>query len=197
MPDSAVDQQIWLSVLRKLTAVALNLFKKEGLFGGEDFDPVLNGLGRSPQDFAADALTEFYSKRSTYPKARSEDQIFAVAFEIMRHDFLDAVTKNHAYTTTTPTSDKDWEQFVAPASDDPGRIFDAEDLARKCYKFADGHQDLKDVIDAAAYLAMNQREPLKRSDIADLLSVSVEEITKLTNRLRYNFHADDGTPMSE
>ncbi|MBK9215826.1 MAG: hypothetical protein IPM59_09545 [Chloracidobacterium sp.] len=197
MADSALNQQVWLNVLRKLTAVALNRFGQERLFGGKDWDPVLKGLGKSPADLAADALTEFYANRATYPKAKTEDQIFAVAFRIMSRDFVDAVSKNHAYTTTKATSDEDWQTFAAPPSDDPERVFDAEDLAKKFYRYVDGDQELKDVIDAAAYLATNQREPLKRSDIADLLSVSADEISKRNNRLNYKFHADDGRSHSD
>lgn len=197
MADSALNQQVWLNVLRKLTAVALNLFGKERLFGGPDWDPVLKGLGKSPSDLAADALAEFYANRAAYPKAKTEDQIFAVAFRIMTNDFVDAVSKNHAYTTTMAASDEDWQTFAAPPFDDPERVFDAEDLAKKFYRYVEGDQELKDVIDAAAYLATNQREPLKRSDIADLLSVSVDEISKRNNRLKYKFHADDGRSRSD
>lgn len=197
MADTALNQQVWLNVLRRLTAVALNLFGKERLFSGPDWDPVLKGLGKSPSDLAADALTEFYANRAAYPRAKTEGQIFAVAFRIMTRDFVDAVSKNHAYTTTKATSDEDWQTFAAPPYDDPERVFDAEDLAKKFYKYVDGDQELKDVIDAAAYLATNQMEPLKRSDIADLLSVSVDEISKRNNRLKYRFHADDGRSQSD
>lgn len=197
MADTALNQQVWLNVLRKLTAVALNLFGKERLFGGPEWDPVLKGLGKSPSDLAADALTQFYANRAAYPKAKTEDQIFAVAFRIMSRDFIDAVSKNHAYTTTNATSDEEWQTFAALTSDHPERGFDAEDLAKKFYRYVDGDQELKDVIDAAAYLATNQLEPLKRSDIAYLLSISVDEISKRNNRLKYRFHADDGCSRSD
>lgn len=191
MADSPQFQQAWLNNLRKLTVVALNLFRKEQLFGGPETDVVLKGLGKSPSDFASDALTEFYANKDSYPKAKSEEQMFAVTVTIMKRDFVDAVSKNHAYTTTKEASGEEFEKFAAPSRDHPERMFDAEDLAKKFYRYTDGDQGLKDVIDAAAYIASNQSEQLKRSDVADLLGISVDEVTKRNKRLNYRFHADD------
>ena len=191
MADSAQYQEALLNNLRKLTAVAFNLFRKQQLFGGTKSEPVLKGLGKSPQDFAADALTEFLATRDRYPKAKSEDEIFAIAVTILKRDFLDAVSRNHAYLRAKDGAEGEIENFSVPDGDHPSSQFDAEDLARKFYRFADGKQDLKDLIDAAAMLSTKQREILKRSDLADLLGISVEEVTRKNNRLNYRFHAED------
>lgn len=139
-------------------------------------------------DFASDAITEFYENRDKY-RVRSDDEAFAVMVTILKNDFKDA-RKSHAHKTV----ENDPEQHLATVSaqgSDPFSPIEAEELAKKFYPYAKGEQDLTDVIDAAAYLAVEQPEPVKRDDIANLLDITRDEVTNRNKRLKYNFHATD------
>jgi DNA-directed RNA polymerase specialized sigma24 family protein len=188
MADSPQSQPGWLANHAKLTAVAFNLFRQERLLGGAEVEPVMKGLGRSPLDFASDAMTEFYENRQKY-RVRSDDEAFAVMVTILKRDFIDAC-KSHAYRT----AENDPEEHLPTVSSrgsDPLSSIEADDLAKKFHPYAKGEQELTDVIDAAAYLAVEQTEPLKRDDIANLLGITRDELTKRNKRLKYNFHAND------
>lgn len=93
MGSSAGTDVDWNSLLKKLTAVALNLFRKEGLFAADA--SVMKGLGKSPSDFVHDAITEFYAHREKY-SAATEGEAFAVMVTILQNDFIDAY-RRHAY----------------------------------------------------------------------------------------------------
>jgi DNA-directed RNA polymerase specialized sigma24 family protein len=93
-PHPEID---WALLLKKVHAVALNLFRKQGLLAGDN--SVLKGLGLSPKDFAQAAMMEFFKQRDRYT-ATTEGQCFAIIVTILKRDFLDAVTKKHAYTKT-------------------------------------------------------------------------------------------------
>jgi hypothetical protein len=180
------SQQGWLANHAKLTAVAINLFRKHGLFGGIDVDPVMKGVGKSPMDFASDAMTKFYENRAKYHVC-SDDEAFAVMVTILQHSFIDAC-KSHAHKTAKDDPEDHLPTATARGSDAFSSI-EADDLAKKFYPWAKGDQELIDVIDAAAYLAVEQAEPFKRDDVANLLNITPEEVSKRNKRLKYNFHA--------
>lgn len=186
MADSRQSQQGWLANHAKLTAVAINLFRKQGLFGGIDAEPVLKGIGKSPMDFASDAMTKFYENRDKY-RVRSDDEAFAVMVTILQRGFIDAC-KNHAHKTAKDDPEEHLPTVTAGGGDSFSSL-DAADLARKFYPYAKGDQELIDVIDAAACLAVEQAEPLKRDDIAKLLNIKPKEVDKRNKRLNYNVHA--------
>lgn len=190
MADTAHTRTDWLALIGKLTAVAINLFRKEGLSSDRDSESVMKGLGKSPMDFAKAALIELFARKDRYPTT-TDDELFAVAVTILKRDFLDAV-KNHAYKTTRNVTPEVLQQVIAEDSTNPLTEIDAEELAKRFYRYTAGDQDLIDIIDAAAYLSVNQSEQFTRADIADLLSITPEEVTKRNNRLKRKFHADDG-----
>jgi hypothetical protein len=190
MPDSAQTQRFWISNLAKLTAVAINLFRRKQLFDGLDSEPVMKGLGKSPMDFAADAMTEFYENRSKY-HVRSDDEGFAVMVTILEHDFLDAC-RSHAFERTDDPLHEDREAPATARSSNPLSATEADDLAQKLYPYTHGEAELKDVIDAAAYLAVEQNEQLTRDDVVKLIDITPDEFTKRKNRLAYRFNASDG-----
>lgn len=69
---------------------------------------------------------------------------------------------------------------------DPNNGFtgtEATSVARGLYPFAEGEQELIDLIDAVAIFGCSKRE-----DLADLLGVSPQEITKRQKRLRSLYH---------
>jgi hypothetical protein len=188
MADSPELKPGWLRNHAKLTAVAFNLFRKERLLGGAETEPVMKGLGKSPMDFASDAMTEFYENRAKY-RVRSDDEAFAVMVTILKRDFIDAC-KSHPYKTTA-NDPEEHLPTVSSRGSDPLSSTEADDLAKKFHPYAKGDQELTDIIDAAAYLAVEQSEPVKRDDIANLLDITPEEVSKRNKRLKYNFHVTD------
>lgn len=99
--------------------------------------------------------------------------------------------------TLTKKTDNISEDAVAAeislvAAEDGFSSLEAGILAEHFYKYAAEDQELKDVIDAAAVLAVEQKESLKRDDIANLLGITAKEVTKRNHRLKYRLHADDG-----
>lgn len=179
----------WNALLKKLTAVALNIFRKEGLFAADD--SVMKGLGKSPSDFVHDAIMEFYANREKYT-ASSEGELFAVVVTILQNDFKDAY-RRHAYQKSKDLSDEELnERELMPADNDGFATFESKVLAEQFYKYVDGDQELKEVIDAAAILAVEMNGPVKRDDIASLLGITPVELTKLNHRLQYRFHKHNG-----
>lgn len=195
MADSSENQRSLIANLGKLTTVAINLFKQRQLFDSADGEPVMKGIGKSPMDFAADAMTEFIATRDRY-RAKTDGEEYAVMVTILKNDFIDACRK-HAFSKSKDLPD---EHAAAVASnrraDDPSTQFDAEDLAQKFRVHARGDEKLIEVLEAIAILAVEQGEIPKRDDIAKFLEIDPKEVTKRNNRLRYNFDTSDGHPHS-
>lgn len=190
MKDKPLPSIDWDSVLLRSLGVAYNLFRKQGLLAGPD--AVLKGVGKSPGDLVNDAVTTLYANLPKYD-ADTEDKCFALIIRIMKNDFLDIVTKNSAYTTSDDVED---EEFRDRSVDHNGsKAVTIADLAKKFYKYANDDDEAKEVIDAAAMIAVEQSTPVTREDIASLLRITPEEVTKRTARLRYRFHAE--TSMAE
>lgn len=107
----------------------------------------------------------------------------------MKNDFLDLVTKKHAYIKTNDITDEQLDQQTKDlvASNDGFSNFEAKVLAEQFYEYAGDDQDLRDIIDAAAILITEQKAEIKRADIADLVGITPEEVTKRNERLRYKF----------
>lgn len=178
----------WTALLKKVLVVAINLFRKQGLYADKDSESVLKGLGLSPEDLAHTALKEFFMHRERY-NAPTEEECFAVIVTIMKNDFLDLVTKKHAYIKTDNLTDEQHNQQMEhlAASNDGFNNFEEKVLAEQFYKYAGDDQGLRDIIDAAAILITEQKAEIKRADIADLVGITPEEVTKRNGRLRYKF----------
>lgn len=155
MADSVQSQPPSLANLRKLTAVALNLFRTQGWIGGADAEFVMKGLGKSPIDFAADAMTEFYAQADRYT-IQSEDDAFALMVTILQHRFIDACRK-HAHSKTADVQEDQLPEREGPNSSDSLRAEEMEALAYKFRKYADGKKDLIELVDAVAILVVEQR----------------------------------------
>lgn len=186
MNSSKLPKIDWDSLLKQLTLVAIRRFKKEGLIGGKD--AVLKGLGDSPEDFVKQAVIDFFGSFHKY-KVETEGECFALIVTIMKRNMDDKISKAHAYKKTVDADEDELSKQRAelPASDDGFKRNRADELAQSFHKYAGGHQELKDVIDAAALLAFEREGPVKRADIADLLNISPEEVTKRNGRLQYSF----------
>jgi len=177
----------WNSLHRKVLAVALNLFRKQGLDARDN--SVLKGLGASPSDLAQDSMKEFFAHRNRYD-ADTEDKCFAIIVTILRHDFLDLVTKKHAYTTTDDVQEEVLQEKIQniQAVDNGFTEFETQVLAEEWHKYAAGDQELKDLIDATALVAVEQTAEPKSEDIAYALGISLEEVKKRKGRLLYRYH---------
>lgn len=169
----------WRSLLRRLTARAVNLFVSQGLSGKEG---VLKGLGDSPEDFAKNALAELFGSIHKYD-ADTEGKCFALANKILKQRFIDAVSKAHAHTKSVEVGDEGLPD-LPDAEEPPSREVEIWDVAKGLYKYAEGDSELKDVIDAAALVAIEQTAPVQHSDIAAVLNISVKEVRKRLARLR-------------
>jgi DNA-directed RNA polymerase specialized sigma24 family protein len=195
MADSSEKQRSWVANLKKLTVVAINLFKQRQFFDSARGEPVMKGLGKSPMDFASDAATEFYTNPLKY-RFKNDGQAFAVMVTILKNDFIDACRK-HSFSKSTEVSDEDLPDLASHhRQDDPSKQFDAEDLAKKFLVYARGDKKLIEVIEATAILAVEQGEVPKRDDIAKFLGIDPGEVTKRTDRLRYNFDTADEHPQT-
>lgn len=186
MKTSALPEINWNSLQRRLLAVAIVLFRKEECFGEES---VLDGLGLSPPDLVCQAQLEFFRKQNEY-RLKTEEDCFRLIVTIMKNDFIDAV-KNHSHQKTVISDDatKESNQTLEeiPASNDGFSEIEAEILAQSFYAYAEDDQELRDVIDAAAMLAVEKKDGIKRDDIAHLLEITPAEVTRRVEILKYRF----------
>jgi DNA-directed RNA polymerase specialized sigma24 family protein len=175
----------WDSLARRVLGIALSLFRKQGLFYPHS---VLKGLGFSAGDLAQEAMREFLTHRDRY-EAKTEDQCLAIIAQIMKNDFLDAVTRKHAYIKTDNIEAEELTEKNkgVAASDDGLKNTRVQELAGSFQSYAGDDPELRDIIEAAAVLAEEQTD-FKREDIANLLGISPGEVTKRTSRLKYNFN---------
>jgi DNA-directed RNA polymerase specialized sigma24 family protein len=195
MIDSSEKQRSWVANLKKLTVVAINLFKQRQLFDSARNEPVMKGLGKSPMDFASDAATEFYANPHKY-RIKTDGEAFAMMVTILKNNFIDAC-RNHAFVRATDMPDEDLPDRASQhRQDDPSLQFDAEDLARKFLVHARNDKKLVEVVEATAILSVEQGEIPKRDDIAKFLGVDAGEISKRNTRLRYNLDTSDEHPQT-
>ena len=187
----------WGNLLMRLTSAAKKLFRQ----GGCDPNQDLPGTDVSAEVLALDAAIEFFEGEKVKWKPKSiDDDPFPLIMTVMRHNFIDIVrSAGHRRARLLEpltdeegasafehlaTSDSNIGKLLANPSgftDVEARIL-ADEMAEEFYVYADGDQDLKDVIDAVIY-----GECRKRREIADLLTISVQEVTDRWKRLRYNY----------
>lgn len=163
----------WKSFTDKLTAIAIKWFRLKGYFDGEDFESVLKGVASSPRDLAQNAAMEIFRQLEKY-KPKSEDDCFRLAYRIMQNDFIDLLRKPH-YRKTDAIEDFKIEIILStPSSVEKTLVADA------FYDLAEGEQELIDFIDAVISLKVYKRE-----DVADLLNISLQEVTNRQRILTY------------
>lgn len=195
MTSSRSPQIDWGSLLVRLTPVAKKLFSQSGYDPEQDMpgtcvsvDVLVNG--------AAIEFFEWCEKGKWRPKNPNADP-FPMAYRIMYNNFIDLVrSAGHKRSDlVVPTTDADGVSIIddLPAFDQAlNRLLakpivgladvDAGILAETFYPYAEGRQELKDVIDAVIYCQCR-----KPSEIAEWLEISSQEVTDRWEILRYNY----------
>ncbi|MFY9619445.1 MAG: hypothetical protein WAQ99_06505 [Pyrinomonadaceae bacterium] len=180
--------------------MAKKMFRQSG------FDPEQSvpGTDVSVEVLVNGAAIEFFEwcrKGKWKPKHLDEDP-FPMAYRIMYNNFIDLVRSagHQRADLVVPTTDENGLSIIddLPAFDQAlNRLLtkpvigladvDAKILAETFYPYAEGRQELKDVIDAVIYCQCR-----KPSEIAEWLTSSSQKITsqEVTDRwevLRYNY----------
>jgi hypothetical protein len=185
----------WGSLLGRLTTVAIKLFKQHGCSNAE---LILPGTGVSPEDLAVDATVEFFQGETVKwcPKDPYEDP-FPLVVTVMRNNFIDLLRSadHQKIKLIEDTLDENWkcrlenvstlDQGLSDLLNRPTIGFtevEAKILAEYFYPFAEGNQDLIDIIEAVVFFKCR-----KRREIADLLDISPQEVTDRWEKLRYNY----------
>lgn len=181
MKDKPYPDIDWKSLLRRVRARAINLFRAEGLIYGDEAS--LEGLGKSPEDLAHDALIELFGRIDKYD-ADTEGKCFALANRILERRFLDAVSKNRAYITSAALTDEEFADIPASPRLASKKV-EVADIAKKLYRYTDGDPQLEELIDAAALLAVEQKATIQHNDLATLLRTTVEDVRRRLARLEY------------
>lgn len=167
----------WQSVLNKLTYSALRWMIQKRV--NRD-DPMIKGLG--PPDLAQNALQVVLEQYHQLVDAGSEEDILKIAHRIMWRDFLDIV-RSSDYRGKEDLETAAENVAVQKAATQQQEAED-ESFAKEYYELASDDQELKDILDAV--LALGQ---YKREDVADLLTISPQEVTNRLRRFRYQYMA--------
>lgn len=182
----------WEPLLKRLTAAAEKLFRQHQL------SDVLRGIGDSPEDLAIVAAMEFFQGEGVKwrPKTANEDP-FPLIWTVMRNNLIDLIrTASHQRTTLiedTQGDDENSKLEGMPTLDQglhdllnrPKFGFTAVEaaiLAESFYPFAEGDQDLIDVIDVVVHCQCR-----KRREIAEWLDITPQDVTDRWEKLRYNY----------
>lgn len=183
----------WESLLVRLEVAAIRLFKQFGL------TDMLKGVGDSPEDCAANAVVEFFEGKKVNWRPKSpDDDPFPLILTVMRNNLIDRV-RSASHQTTTLVEDisgEDGHHELGSLTTVNRQLHDllnrppefgfseteARILAESFYPFAEGNQQLADVIDAVVYCKCR-----KRGDIAEWLGISPQEVTDRWEKLRYNY----------
>lgn len=159
----------WNKFLGKLTAIALKWFRDEGYQGSS----ALNGLGDEAKDLVQKSVLELI-KFTEKKKLKTEDDCFRLAYQILRHKFLDCL-KRKAHQLSDPI---DEETLRNKLKNDTDAKFE------KLRLLANGDHKLEEFVEAVDLLR-REKPDFKREDIAYILDCSTYEVTKLQNKLRY------------
>jgi DNA-directed RNA polymerase specialized sigma24 family protein len=195
MTSSRFSPIDWGSLLVRLTPVAKKLFKQAGCDPDQDFP----GTAVSVGVLVNGAAIEFFQwcEKGRWKRKAADEDPFPPAFAILRNNFLDLVRSagHKRANLVVPTVNADGVSLVddLPAADErltklltkPTAGFadvEARILAEAFYPYAEGQQELIDVIDAVVYCQCR-----KRREIAELLDITVQEVTDRWEKLRYNY----------
>lgn len=163
----------WNAFLARLTGTAIGWMagRRTGLINAKD-----------AADLAMNAAVDVFEKYHQTGPAKTEDELYAIAFRAMWHDFLDQI-KSGANRTNIPMEEYEMENAghsVGGLEDEVLERIEVERVRQKYYSLAQGEQELIDYMDAVLELKVYKRE-----DAADLLGVSRDDITNMQKKLRY------------
>lgn len=195
MTSSRFSPIDWGSLLLRLTPVAKKLFKQAGCDPNQDFP----GTSVSVGVLVNGAAIEFFQwcEKGKWKRKTADEDPFPLAFAIMRRNFVDLVRSpgHKRANLLVPTVDAEGVSLIddLPAVEErlekllikPTAGFgdvEARILAETFYPYAEGRQDLIDVIDAVVYCQCR-----KPSEIAELLGITSQEVTDRWEKLRYNY----------
>lgn len=168
------------SLMKRLTALALSWFRREG-YGYEG--SVLPNTGISPEDLACNAIAEFVEEVLEKPLRWKlndpHENLFPYIEKIMRHDFLDLVKDGRAYKRTVIPNPKSKDSEETAGHTDGFYCADAKILADDIYALVGDNRKLKDFVDAVLLFGKHKRE-----DIAEILGISPQEVTNLKRELQ-------------
>jgi DNA-directed RNA polymerase specialized sigma24 family protein len=166
----------WKSLFVKLTATATKWFVDENV---DKEDPMINGV--APKDLAQTAVLELIKTYHQIKHSKTEDDFYRLAYKIIRHDFLDLI-KSSAYRKNKRIEEINEEkpgQEISPVEDGNFLKIENKGAAKDYYSLAKGEHGLIEFIDAVLELDVYNRE-----DVADLLGVTPQEVTKRQQKLR-------------
>lgn len=185
---SRIDWNRLLKLLKPLASCAARWFLEESILGRDD---VLPATGLSPKEFAFDTLIKFIEGgmkfRAKSPETYDRD-LFSFLKTAMRHDFLDLI-KSHEYDRTDVIDavrafgDEQtvpvMEELPDALAEDGFYSLEAAMIARRVLPLVEDDPELKEFVEAVLCLGCYKRE-----DIAEVLSITPQEVTYRKNRLR-------------
>jgi hypothetical protein len=169
-----------ISFYEQLRACACNLFKDKGCSSA---DSMLPGTGRSAEDLAGKTLLNLIE--GGYWNPADDDEVpFALAYRMMKRDFLDIIKKKE-YELTEITDSIDGENDRRdienlPAPNTGFEAVEAKLLASSVKRLLGKDEQAKVYIDLC--LAQGLESP---SDVARAMGVSEQAAINIQRRLRY------------
>ncbi len=148
---------------------------------------VVDGLGKSPVDFAFDVIELYLTEKLSF--TGDENALFAFLAEVMGHDILDELRSSARKTTVkvSPLSGtKQDDGRPAPGLDDfdsgfsVDKLVEGELLKQRLYALLEGVEpELYDMV-----YAIFEFDVLTPRDIADILNTTSSDIQNRKKRLR-------------
>jgi DNA-directed RNA polymerase specialized sigma24 family protein len=148
---------------------------------------VVDGLGKSPVDFALDVIELYLTGKLSF--AGDEDALFAFLAEVMGHDILDRLRSSARKTTVKVSplsSTKQDDGRLAPGLDDfdsgfsVDKLVEGELLKQRLYALLEGVEpELYDMV-----YAIFEFDVLAPRDIAVILNTTSSDIQNRKKRLK-------------
>jgi DNA-directed RNA polymerase specialized sigma24 family protein len=148
---------------------------------------VVDGLGKSPVDFALDVIELYLTGKLSF--AGDEDALFAFLAEVMGHDILDGLRSSARKTTVKVSplsSTKQDDGRLAPGLDDfdsgfsVDKLVEGELLKQRLYALLEGVEpELYDMV-----YAIFEFDVLAPRDIAVILNTTSSDIQNRKKRLK-------------
>lgn len=177
------------SLLEDLSNYAKVLFNQRQCAGDE---AMLPGTGKSPEDLAYNALTEFIIKNRDWcpssPETAQTEMYFWVR-KILKNDFLDLM-RGRAFKDTEILGARDGQVgqdsqvHTEPAGredflPDLAQVLNDEEIIRRAYAAVEGEPELEEYLDAVL-----RDNYTKRSKVAKHLEIDLLEATRRRDRLK-------------
>jgi hypothetical protein len=177
------------SLLEDLSNYARGLFGQRKCFGDE---VMLPGTGKSPEDLAYSALTEFIvKKRDWHPSSpdTAQTEVYFFVRKILKNDFIDLV-RGRAFKDTEILNSREGEAgqdsqlTYEPVGGDESplnlaEVLNDDEIIRRAYVAVEGEPELEEYLDAVL-----RDSYTKRSKVAKHLEIDLSEATRRRDRLK-------------